>query len=139
MMRKKYIKKGKNDFTMLRPTVPIKKMYWEFHKGDNDNLPSVPHGHSLDGKYKLEIWSGKIYNIQSGKVEYIAKKKDMKALQQYPGFIEFVKECREEYKERNPDIVLPKLIAAKNKRRKHCGYKKAKQKQFILGIRINKV
>lgn len=138
-MREKYIKKGKNDFTMLRPTVPIKKMYWEFHKGDNDNLPSVTHGHSLDGKYKLEIWNGKIYNIQSGKVEYIAKKKDMKALQQHPGFIEFVKECREEYKERNPDIVLPELITVKNKRKKYCGHKKLQEKKFILGIRMNKV
>ena len=77
-MKTRYVRK-RNHYTMLRPNIPVKKMYWEFHKGDNDNLPSVPHGHSLDGKYKLEIWSGKIYNIQSGKLEYIAKKKDMKA------------------------------------------------------------
>lgn len=53
-MKRRDVRK-RNDYTMLRPNVPVKKMYWEFHKGDNDNWPSVPHGHSLDGKYKLEI------------------------------------------------------------------------------------
>ena len=137
-MKKRYIKKEEIDFTMLRPNIYIKKMYWDFHKGDNDNLPSVPHGHSLDGKYKLEIWSGKIYNVHSGKVEYIAKKKEMKALQNYPGFMEFVKECREEYKERNPAIVLPALTIT-NKRKKHHSFQKIPQEQYIIGIRVNKV
>ena len=137
-MRKRYIKKVKNDFVMLRPNISIKKMYWEFHKGDNDNFPSVPHGHSIDGKYKLEIWSGKIYNVQSGKLEYIAKKKDMKALQQYPGFMEFVKECRKEYRERNHAICLPELMAT---RRRSCyyGYNKEKRKCFMVVIGVNKV
>lgn len=136
-MRTRYIRK-RNEYTMLRPNVPVKKMYWEFHKGDNDNFPSVPHGHSLDGKYKLEIWSGKIYNIQSGKSEFIAKKKDMKALQNYPGFVEFIKECREDYRARNPAIVLPKLVATSRRRHYHQ-YGKEKKEAFIVETRVNKV
>ena len=136
-MKTRYVRK-RNHYTMLRPKVPVKKMYWEFHKGDNDNLPSVPHGHSLDGKYKLEIWSGKIYNIQSGKLEYIAKKKDMKALQNYPGFMEFVKECREDYMERNPAIVLPKLVAT-SRRRLYYQRIKEKSETIIVETRVNKV
>ena len=95
--------------TMLAPRTKVKGMTWEFHKGDNDNQPSVPHGHSQDGKYKLQLWSGNIYNVVTGKLEFRAKKKEMKNLQNYPGFKEFVNECREEYKTRNPAIALPEL------------------------------
>lgn len=138
-MKRRDVRK-RNDYTMLRPNVPVKKMYCEFHKGDNDNWPSVPHGHSLDGKYKLEIWSGKIYNINSGKLEYTAKKKAMKALQNYPGFMDFVKECREKYMERNPAIVLPELVVInKGKRRRRYKKIQVQQKQYIIGIRVNKV
>ena len=32
-MKRGYVRK-RNDYTMLRPNVPVKKIYWEFHKGD---------------------------------------------------------------------------------------------------------
>ena len=134
-MKSGYVRK-RNDYTMLRPNVSVKKMYWEFHKGDNDNLPSVPHGYSLDGEYKLEIW--KIYNIHSGKLEYIAKKKDMKALQNYPGFMEFVEECHEDYMERNPAIVLPKLVVT-SRRRRYYQRIKEKSETIVIKTRVNKV
>lgn len=57
-MKQIHARKIKDRITMLRPKLPIKNMYWEFHKNDDDYWPSVPHGHSLDGNYKLEIWSG---------------------------------------------------------------------------------
>lgn len=60
-MKQIHSRKIKDRITMLRPKLPIKNMYWEFHKNDDDYWPSVPHGHSLDGNYKLEIWSGNIY------------------------------------------------------------------------------
>lgn len=108
------------EYIKLRPGVSIKGMYWEFHKGDNDYNPSVPHGHSLNGLYKLQLWSGNIYEIRSGKLKYKAKKKDMNALYNYPGFLDFVEECRKEYTVRNPAIVLPELSNRlfKKKRRK---------------------
>lgn len=77
-MKQIHARKIKDRIIMLRPKLPIKNMYWEFHKNDDDYWPSVPHGHSLDGNYKLEIWSGNIYNLHTGKLEYKAKQKEMK-------------------------------------------------------------
>ena len=74
-MKQIHARKIKDRIIMLRPKLPIKNMYWEFHKNDDDYWPSVPHGHSLDGNYKLEIWSGNIYNLHTGKLEYKAKQK----------------------------------------------------------------
>ena len=98
----------------LRPRVPVNKIYWEFHKGDADFNPSVPHGHSLngkslDGKYKLELWSGKIYDQSTGELKGVAKPKDMLRLYQTDGFQDFVSECRAEYAKNNPHMQLPPL------------------------------
>jgi hypothetical protein len=39
---------------------------WEFHKGDRDPNPSIPHGHSIGvrkyHKYKLDPYRGRIYD-----------------------------------------------------------------------------
>lgn len=99
---------------MLRPKTQVKKIYWDFHKGDPDYNPTMPHGHSLDGKsldgkYKLELWSGKIYEVSSGNIYGIAKSKEMQALYAFPGFREFVEECREEYRKMHPDVSLQPL------------------------------
>jgi len=97
-----------------RPRIPIKKIYWEFRKGDDDYRPCVPHGHSLegnkaDGKYKLELWTGKIYEEGTQKLYGIAKKKDMMLLFNNPEFRKFVDESRELYKQKNPKFELPPL------------------------------
>ena len=113
----------KINLTVLAPNIKIKGMLWEFHKGDNDDHPSVPHGHSQDGNYKLELWNGNIYDIKTGKVEYRAKRKEIKKLYNYPGFLDFVKDCRSEYKKRNPSIMLPEL--------EYRQYKSAYTKRFV--------
>ena len=110
-------------FIRFRPKVSIKKMYWEFHKGDEDYNPSVPHGHALDGKYKLELWSGKIYEIATGEVYAVAKAKDMRKLYVYDGFQEFVDMCRNTYIEHHPGFILPDLTPNK-------GFSVAKQKRL---------
>ena len=109
---KKYEPKGRR--WNLRPRVLVNKIYWEFHKGDADYNPSVPHGHSLngkslDGKYKLELWSGKIYSQSTGELIGIAKAKDMLRLYQSDGFQNFVNECRVEYAKNYPHMQLPPL------------------------------
>ena len=95
--------------TLLAPKLKVKGMLWEFHKGDDDFSPSVPHGHSQDGKFKLQLWTGNIFNVSTGKLEYRAKRKDMTALYNHPGFLEFVKECRTDYASRHPSVTLPEL------------------------------
>ena len=96
--------------TMLTPKINVYGMKWRFYKTDDDDHPSVPHGHSLDGNYKLQLWSGNIFNVQNGKIEFKAKRKDMTNLYNLPGFQKFVSECRDEYMKRNPSIVLPTLM-----------------------------
>ena len=54
-------RKSNNRYYMYRPKPKIYKQTWEFHKGDSDPYPSVPHGHSLcDNKLKLRIWDGAV-------------------------------------------------------------------------------
>lgn len=110
-MRRIVLRSSKSQRDLLRPRIQVKKMYWDFHKGDADYNPSVPHGHSLDGKYKLELWSGRIYEISSGKIYGVSKPKEMRALYDLPGFREFVEECREEYRKMHPTMKLKPLTA----------------------------
>ena len=72
-------KKTKFKYTLLFPKVRVKGMSWVFHKGDDDYRPSVPHGHSTDNLYRLQLWTGNIYEAQTGKLKYKAKKKDIKS------------------------------------------------------------
>lgn len=71
--------------------------------------PSVPHGHSSDGKYKLSIWDGTVYKVENGKLIKCcrAKKGEMKALQKDIKFREFVLESRRWYQGNYPYIQLP--------------------------------
>jgi len=112
-------------------------MYWDFHKGDADYNPTVPHGHSLDGKYKLELWSGRIYEISSGKMYGISRSKEMRALYVFPGFREFVEECREEYRKMHPTINLQPLTPCDGliiRRAKKSAALYKKKGQFIFGV-----
>ena len=63
----------------------------------------------MDGKYKLELWSGKIYSQSTGELIGIAKAKDMLRLYRSDGFQDFVNECRAEYAKNNPHMQLPPL------------------------------
>ena len=120
---------------MLRPRLKVKKMYWEFHKGDADFNPTVPHGHSLDGKYKLELWSGKIYEVSTGKLCAMAKGKEMKTLYDLRGFVSFVEECRSEYERTHPDFIIPQLTVnsqfTADKRYTLCK-KRNSRKQYLI-------
>ena len=123
---------------LLTPKTKVKGMFWVFHKGDNDDHPSVPHGHSQDGKYKLELWNGNIYEVETGKLKYKAKRKEMEKLYNLPGFVRFVYECRDEYVQRNPAITLPKMTFHyyKNGRRAHVVNK---TNGFVVFIRHDNV
>ncbi len=95
--------------SVLSPRIKICKMKWKFRKDDPDFNPSVPHGHSLDGKYKLELWTGNIIEVSNNTVKKVAKKQDMINLYNYPGFVDFVEECRKAYQELNPRFNLQPL------------------------------
>lgn len=63
----------------------------------------------MDGKYKLELWSGRIYDQSTGEMKGTAKPKDMLRLYRSDGFQNFVNECRAEYAKNNPHMQLPPL------------------------------
>ena len=129
-------KKTKFKYTLLFPKVRVKGMSWVFHKGDDDDRPSVPHGHSTDNLYRLQLWTGNIYEAQTGKLKYKAKKKDIKALYNYPGFLEFVNECREEYMKRHPSITLKPLSYKGYRKRIRAVKPKEEYRVFIRFDRV---
>ncbi len=94
----------------LSPRIKINKMYWYFRKGDADFNPSVPHGHSIEGNYKLELWTGNIIDERTKQVIKQARIKDMLELYNFPGFLDFVEECRKDYCDLHPGFKLKPLI-----------------------------
>ncbi len=102
-----YFKKKYGRFA-FRPQYKIANMMWDFHKYDDDDKPSVPHGHSLDGKYKLSIWDGTVYEIKDKKLIKVgtAKKADMKSLFDNKKFHAFVDEEQEWYRKAHPYKTL---------------------------------
>lgn len=114
-------------FTNLHPSEKIFGQKWFFHKGDDDPNPSVPHGHSEDGKYKLSLWDGKIYSIQSGNVVGTASKREMKALYSNKAMQQFIMESREWYMQNHPycpelaplraqNAILKKVLTIRRKK-----------------------
>ena len=80
------------------PTMEIKK--WQFHKGDDDPNPSIPHGHDCgDAKVKLDAYQGYIYRrtAQIGRVSRNA----IVMLWNNKEFRIFAREAIEAYVQRN--------------------------------------
>lgn len=98
---------------IYKPPFKIYDLTWEFHKGDVDFFPSVPHGHS--GKYKLDVVNGDVYEKDKKQPIGKIKEKEFDKLKKDKRFIEFAKEVikwyKKEYPERNiktPDWVTDK-------------------------------
>jgi hypothetical protein len=86
-MKKRY--RYKNVRMMrYRPDFQINRKKWEFHPYDDDPNPSIPHGHSLDSKHKLDPYTGLIYEGERviGKV----KKKELERLWKDKRFLKTV-------------------------------------------------
>ncbi|MDD6083062.1 MAG: hypothetical protein PUB89_09540 [Oscillospiraceae bacterium] len=98
------------DYNLYRPGYKIGKMAWDFHKGDDDFNPSVPHGHS--GQYKLDIVTGDVYDTRTNKIIGKVKEKELLKLKQDQQFVIFAKEVIKLYKENHPniDIKTPEWI-----------------------------
>lgn len=99
---KRYIRIHKSQFDMYRPKYTLFKMKWDFHKTDDDCNPSVPHGHSVDGRYKMSIWDGKVYDVRTRKLCGSITRKEIENLHNDAVFMKFVDESREWYKSTHP-------------------------------------
>ena len=126
----------KPDYNLYRPGYKINKMVWEFHKGDDDFNPSVPHGHS--GQYKLDIVTGDVYDTRTNKIIGKVKNKELLKLKQDQQFIIFAKEAIKLYKENHPniDIKTPDWINESNVSRFSKRYQVYKRPKNILRYQL---
>lgn len=80
------------------PEMHIKK--WQFHKGDDDPNPSIPHGHDCDdAKVKLDAYQGYIYR-RTAQIDRVSRNAIV-MLWNNKEFRKFAREAIEAYVERN--------------------------------------
>ena len=90
----------------------LKKQIWYDELADADMFtPSCPHLHSIDNKYKLNVYTGEIYDIRLKKI--IKNKKvnmdEIKKLWNESKFQEFAMKMRQLYFEKYPKSELPEI------------------------------
>ncbi|MBR0156246.1 MAG: hypothetical protein IJM20_01840 [Clostridia bacterium] len=97
----------------------IHRQIWDLNMYDDDNWPSVPHGHSLDGKYKLNVWTGEIFEITTKKRVGHARKKELNVLYSNNEFIKFARSAIQYHKEHFPyhSFDIPDWFNAKTRKR----------------------
>ena len=98
-----------------RPSYKIQNTLWEFHKGDCDDFPSVPHGHAIDKRnLKLSLWDGGIYEGTNRiPIGYVSTK-EMKKLSTDRCLSQFVTDARQVYREithREPPVLKQRITA----------------------------
>jgi len=87
-------------YTLLSLPYCIKVVHWIIHEKDNDIFPSCPHAHAVErNAWKMDLYTGKIYNKNTHKVVSSIKKKKLKSIWAYPGVYSIVLKERERYEE----------------------------------------
>lgn len=96
---------------LYSPHQKIYGYFWKFTLGDPDDIPSVPHAHSVGGKYKLDVWKGIVYEAgnKRGKEVGMLKKRELVKLHSDSGFRKFAKKQIEWYRSEYPliDFYIP--------------------------------
>ena len=89
---------------------------WEIHNKDDDiHWPSCPHMHAIEKPWKLDLYTGKYYNIKTGKLVGQIREKELKAIWKVKGVFEIILSERGRYSElrkANPKRYpeLPELL-----------------------------
>ena len=108
------LKSPENQFQMLQRIICKEK--WIFHKGDKDSTICIPHGHlfkKIRGKikeFKLELWTGKIYDADTKELVGRANSAEIYALCNDIVFQQFVAEARKAYNDAYPSVYLKPLL-----------------------------
>lgn len=136
-MRRIRVKGKTGVFKGYRPKEQIYSCLWEFHSYDADPSPSVPHGHSLDGKLKLSIWDGSVYDVRTRKRVGCATKKEMRKLQANSKFKLFVAAEREWY--RNEYGFVPELQGDSGAINYVIKLAEYKEQRFVVQINYRKM
>jgi hypothetical protein len=101
------------DFSLWRPPSQICGKRWEIHKSDFDPFPSYPHMHEIDGKEKMDIYTGKVYLDK--KYIYSANKKEMVGLWNNDKFYNIVIDYRKKYDKIGLLPSIPEQYRTENK------------------------
>lgn len=91
--RLRQIKGATQSVTRYKPSYTIFRSKWEMHKNDADPNPSVPHGHSLDQRYKLDVWNGDVISTKTNEVVGRADKKEIQTLHKNNAFKNVAREA----------------------------------------------
>ena len=101
-----------NGRQLYRPPMTIGGFKWYDELSDPDPFfPSCPHLHCKGKPYKLNVYTGELYNTRTKQIIRNEKirKKDLKELWENTLFLEFVKYKRMEYLQNYPNGILPEI------------------------------
>lgn len=90
----------------------MKKTLWYDELADPDPyFPSCPHLHSMDNRYKLNVYTGEIYSVSNKALvkDKKVKGKELERLWDEPSFRNFAERMRNLHIEKSPSLVLPKI------------------------------
>ena len=90
----------------------IRSQKWYDELSDSDPYnPSCPHLHSVGGPYKMDVYTGQIYNTQTKKIieGYHIREKDLKKLWNDKKFVAFALAMRKLYSDKFPNGALPEI------------------------------
>lgn len=92
--------------TFYDPNYEIKGLKWRIHKNDMDNWPSIPHLHAIEKNYKMDIYTGVVYNANNKKYIGSIRGKELRKLWQDEKIVDIVIFARQN---RGKDMTLPQI------------------------------
>lgn len=98
--------------SLYKTPFKLKKMIWYDEIADSDMFtPSCPHLHSIDGKYKLNVYTGELYDIRLKKIirDKRVNNDELKELWSESKFLQFAMKMRQLYFEKYPQSQLPQI------------------------------
>ena len=94
-----------SDLFLYRLQSKINGLTWDVNQDDPDTWPSIPHLHATEKPYKLDIYTGRIFNINTKKHVLRASRKGMEILWTDKKAVAIILYNRNKYKDRElPDI-----------------------------------
>lgn len=85
-----------------RPKESYNDILFEFNPYDDDDHPSVPHGDSLDHRYKIDLRSGDLY--EGRELTGHLKKKEFERLKRDKRIQKIIRTAQAYYREHHPEI-----------------------------------
>lgn len=79
-------------------------MFFEFNPYDDDDHPSVPHGDSLDHRYKIDLKNGDIFEERK-KTGHL-NKKEYERLKRDKRIKDIIRTAQVYYREHHPEILF---------------------------------